>query len=111
MDVMVAGATAFAAVPLLNLPDWERRRKELDARFAGRLVLEPGGALVSVVGDGLTTSARGLPRFLGALRRAGISAAPEALLAGPLRIGACVESDQLAAAQRSLHDEFVGSPS
>ena len=52
---------------------------------------------MSVVGDGLTTSGRALPRFLAALARAGVAGAPEALVAGPLRIGACIDAEHLAA--------------
>jgi aspartate kinase len=65
---------------------------------------------VSVVGDGLTTSGRGLPRFLAALTKAGVARAPEAIVAGPLRIGACIDAEHLAPAQRALHDEFVREP-
>jgi aspartate kinase len=91
----------------LNLPDWERRRADLEARLGGAIALAPGAAIVSVVGDGLTTSERGLPRFLAALARAGVAEVPEAVVAGPLRIGACIDAERLTAAQRSLHAEFV----
>jgi aspartate kinase len=106
LDVVVTGGSAFAAVSLLNLPDWERRRSELEARL-GSIALDPGAAIVSVVGDGLTTSERGIPRFLSALGRAGITGVPEAVVAGPLRIGACIDAEHLIPAQRSLHDEFI----
>ena len=33
---------------------------------------------------------------------------PEAVIAGALRIGACIDAEHIGAAQRSLHDEFVG---
>jgi aspartate kinase len=107
MDVVVAGESAFAAVPLLNVPDWEHhRRGQLESRVPG-VTLAAGAAIVSVVGDGLTTSGSALPRFLSALERAGIRGVPESLTAGALRIGACIEAEHLGAAQRSLHDEFV----
>jgi aspartate kinase len=107
VDVVVAGDAAFAAVPLLNVPDWEHARVELLARMKDAVTLAPGVAIVSVVGDGLTTSGRALPRFLGALARAGTARLPDAIVAGPLRIGACIDADGLAAAQRALHEEFV----
>jgi aspartate kinase len=106
MDVAVAGGEAFAAVPLLNVPDWERKRAQLEARLPG-IAVAPGAAIVSVVGDGLTTSSRALPRFLAALARAGVRGAPEALVAGPLRVAGCIDAEHLAPAQRALHDEFV----
>ncbi len=112
MDVAVAGGAVFAAVPLLNVPDWERRKVQLEARL-GRLdaaTLAPGAAIVSVVGDGLTTTGAGLATFLAALAKAGVKGVPEAVVAGPLRIGAAIEAEHLAAAQRALHAAFV-SPS
>ena len=107
VDLVVAGDSAFAAVPLLNVPDWERRRADLEAQMKGALPRTPGGAIVSVVGDGLTTAGRALPRFLAALARAGVSRTLDALVAGPLRISACIDAERLVAAQRSLHEEFV----
>jgi aspartate kinase len=107
VDVVVAGDGMFAAVPLLNVPDWERARVELLARMKDAVTLVPGGAIVSVVGDGLTTSGRALPRFLVSLARAGVTRVPDAIVAGPLRIGACIDADALVAAQRALHEEFV----
>ena len=109
VDVVAAGGSAFAAVPLLNLPDWERRRSELETRLGGAIALAPGAAIVSVVGDGLTTSERGIPRFLAALGRAGVPRMQDAIVAGPLRIGACIDAEHLVRAQRSLHDEFIES--
>ncbi|HEY2515085.1 MAG TPA: aspartate kinase [Polyangiaceae bacterium] len=107
LDVLVTGAGAFAGIPLLNVPDWDRRREQLLRQCKG-VTLAPGGAIVSVVGDGLTGSAgRPLGRFLAALRRAGVSRAPDALVATPLRIGATLDAEHLAPAQRALHDEFV----
>lgn len=107
LDVSVAGGSVFGAVPLLNVPDWERRRGELAARLGGAVTVSGGAAIVSVVGDGLTTSERGLPRFLSALARAGVNDVSEGLVAGPLRIGACIDAEKLVAAQRALHAEFV----
>ncbi len=107
LDVLVAGGAVVAAVPLLNVPDWERRRADLEKRLGGALVLATGAAIVSVVGDGLTTSEAGLPRFLRALGRAGIAGSLDAVVAGPLRIAACIDAAYLVPAQRALHEEFV----
>ncbi len=109
LDVVVAGESAFAAVPLLNVPDWEKARTDLLARMKDAVTLAPGGAIVSVVGDGLTTSGRALPRFLASLARAGVMRLPDAIVAGPLRIGACIDAEALAGVQRALHEEFVST--
>ena len=107
LDASVAGDEASAVIPLLNVPDWERRRAALDAQMAGAIAWTFGEAMVSVVGDGLTTTARALPRFYAALAKAGVKGEPQALIAGPLRIGACIDAELLAPAQRALHDAFV----
>jgi aspartate kinase len=70
------------------------------------VAFEPGCGVVSVVGNGLTTSAGALPRFLGMLAEAG--ATTRAVHAGPLRIAATIESAKLNDAQRALHAAFVG---
>ena len=106
-DVLAAGGEACAAVPLLNVPDWERRRAELEARMRGAATIRAGSAIVSVVGQGLTTSGHALSGFLSALRAVGAGGDPDGLVAGPLRIGACIDAELLAPAQRRLHDVFV----
>jgi aspartate kinase len=60
---------------------------------------------VSVVGDGLTTSARALPRFFAVLGEHGV--VPRAIHAGPLRISATIEASALSAIQRGLHTAFA----
>jgi aspartate kinase len=105
LDVAAFGEHATALVPLLNVPDWQRCRARV-AETLGGVALEDARALVSVVGDGLTTSARALPRMLEALEA--IGAAPAAVHAGPLRVSAVVASDKLADAERALHAAFVG---
>jgi aspartate kinase len=105
LDLAAAGDAATCAIPLANVPDWGARRAKLEERVRG-LALEADGAIVSVVGDGLTTGARALPRFLAALAEVG--AAPRAVHAGPLRISATIDAAVLAPAQRALHAAFVG---
>ena len=61
--------------------------------------------MVSIVGDGLTTASRALPRFLGVLAEASID--PRAVHAGPLRIAATIDAVRLADAQRVVHAAFV----
>ena len=57
--------------------------------------------------DGLTTAGSGLTCFLGTLENAGITREPEAIVAGPLRISACIPADKIALAQQALHAAFV----
>jgi aspartate kinase len=99
-----SGGDATCAIPLLNVPDWEASRPRLLERSRGAS-LSDGCGIVSVVGDGLTTSARALPRFLGVLE--GLGASAKAIHAGPLRVAATIESTKLAEAQRALHAAFV----
>jgi len=105
LDVATGGGDACASIPLLNLPDWEVRRATLAARLEGAATFADGYALVSVVGDGLTTGSS-LPRFLDVLATAGIPA-PDRVVAGPLRLSALVRSPQLGETQRALHAAFV----
>jgi len=102
LDVAAFGDHASALVPLLNVPDWARCRARLEEKL--RVAFDDGRAVVSVVGDGLTTSARALPRALAALDEI---APPAAVHAGPLRVSAVIASDKLADAQRALHAAFV----
>jgi aspartate kinase len=103
VDVVATPQGACAAVPLLNVPDWEQRRVQLEASL-GKAAIEPGKALVSVVGDELLASGRAVPAFLEALERVGASRA--SLVCGPLRIGAVIDAEHLAPAQRALHEAF-----
>jgi aspartokinase len=107
VDVAAWGAEATCAVPLLNVPDWERCRARIEETLRGAVTLEAGCGVVSVVGDGLTGAARALPRFLAALDES--RAAAKALHAGPLRIAATIDGARLADAQRGLHAAFVSA--
>jgi aspartate kinase len=104
LDVAACGAEASAAIPLANVPDWERCRSAFAARMS--VTFESGRAIVSVVGDGLTTGARALPRFLSVLGEA--RARTHGVFAGALRMGAIIDSERLGDAQRALHEAFVG---
>ncbi|HEY3822767.1 MAG TPA: aspartate kinase [Polyangiaceae bacterium] len=105
LDVASSGEGATCSIPLANVPDWGARRARLEERARG-VQLEAERAVVSVVGDGLTTSARALPRFLGVLGEHGVTA--RAVHAGPLRISATIDAVALGAMQRGLHAAFVG---
>jgi aspartate kinase len=104
LDLTMCGERSALIVPLLNVPDWERKRAELTARVGDKLALVGGVGLVSIVGDGLGTPST-VARFTSILAERG--AASRALHAGPLRIGAVVPSDKLADLQRALHAAFV----
>lgn len=104
LDLVATPTGARALVPLLNVPDWDTRARELGRRVAG-LVVGEEHALVSVVGDGLTGAAAAVPRAIDALASAG--ARPASLVASPLRIGALVDADRADDATRALHAAFV----
>jgi len=101
VDAACSGGDASAVVPLLNVPDWEKRRGALEQRLGSALQITEGLAMVSVVGDGLGTSASRAWTALGKL-------SPRSFGAGPLRISATVPAEHAQAAQRALHDLFVG---
>jgi aspartate kinase len=107
LDVAAWGQSASCAIPLLNVPDWERCRLRIEQQMRGAVSLEAGAAIASVVGDGLTTSTDALPRFLAVLEEAGAPA--RAVQAGPLRLSATIESTRLADAQRALYAAFVAA--
>jgi aspartate kinase len=101
VDLSGDESSARALLPLLNVPDWERRRTELGTRCE-KLECSAGHALVSVVGAEL---AGAVPQFLAALAKADAPAAD--LTAGALRISAAIPDSRLAAAQQALHAAFV----
>ncbi len=94
--------TCRAALPLLNVPDWERRRAALHAAI-GPFEERTGCAMVSVVGAEL---AQATPRFVSVL--AETDCRPLYVLAGPLRITATIPATRLEVAQRAVHAAFVG---
>jgi len=99
----VDATTTHATIPLLNLPDWDRRRAALASRLGSTtLELEEGLGVASVVGDGL---AGAIGRFSAALAACGC--APRTLSCGPLRIAATVPASALGDVQRALHARFV----
>ena len=101
VDAASAGGDASAVVPLLNVPDWEKRRSALEQRLGSAVRVTEGLAMISVVGDGLGTSAA---RAWAALAKL----SPRSFGAGPLRISATLPAEHAQAAQRALHDLFVG---
>jgi aspartate kinase len=104
LDVSSSGEAATCSIPLANVPDWGYCRAQIAERTRG-LTLESERAVVSVVGDGLTASARALPRFLAVLAEKAVS--PCALHGGALRISATIHVAKLADTQRALHAAFV----
>ncbi len=105
LDLSIGTDGASAAIPLLNVPDFDARRRRLSVALGESLSLVDAKALVSVVGDGLTTSAHAVPAFLRAL--ASVGALHSAITAGPLRIGAVIDAGKLSLAERALHAAFV----
>ncbi|MEZ4261272.1 MAG: aspartate kinase [Polyangiaceae bacterium] len=103
LDVAVGPDAVRAVIPLTSLPDWDRCKAALSA-IEG-VTCSPERAVVSVVGDSLTTSARALPRMLEVLAREGVPV--ETLAGGPLRVAAVVDPTRLADATRALHAAFV----
>ena len=104
-DVVQGGDDVLAHLPLLNVPDWERCQRTLNAALGEDVTFLGSRAVVSVVGYGLTGVSGALAATLAALADAAI--VPQCLSAGPLRISATIDEAQLAEAQRALHDALV----
>ncbi|MEO7110008.1 MAG: aspartate kinase [Polyangiaceae bacterium] len=102
VDACFSGGDASCAIPLLNMPDWEEKRRALVAEMGAHVALHDGKAIVSVVGSGLGSE---LGRVLSILAEQKIS--PDALFSSPLRISVTIDSSRLADAQRALHAAFV----
>jgi aspartate kinase len=99
IDVVIQGERATCIIPLLNVPDWDKRRTHI-----GSFTLTEGLSLVSVVGDGLGT-ASALAQFAGALAAQKI--VPKVVRGSPLRIAAVVEAEGVSQLQKALHAAFV----
>jgi aspartokinase len=104
VDLLSAGASSSALVPLLNVPDWPSRRERLERELTPKI--REKVSMVSVVGQGLTGGGGALPKFFGTLKQ--IEADVVQSTAGPLRLSAVVPRAQLADAQRALYAAFVG---
>lgn len=104
LDAKLVPGRAWVAVPLLNLPDWPARRRSLETMLEGKLEERGTCALVSVVGDGLTTHSGALAALVSTLGGAGV--ALRSLSAAPLRISAFIDDERVADAQRALHACF-----
>ena len=73
LDVAVTGEAATCAIPLLNVPDWDRCRARIAERLGEAASLTAECGVVSVVGNGLSS---GLARFVGVLEACGAGATP-----------------------------------
>jgi aspartate kinase len=106
LDVASSGEAATCSIPLANVPNWGHCRARIEEGTRG-VALETDQAVVSVVGDGLTTGADALPRFLRIL--AELDVPSRAIHAGPLRISATLNAARMIDAQRALHAAFAPS--
>ena len=101
LDLEARDGRAAFAVALLNAPDWNRCQAALTAAGGPDTRMHAGLAMVSVVGDGLTTGGASVGAFARAVEGF------HRLTASPLRLSALVPRETLAEAQRRLHARFV----
>ena len=99
-DATSAGGAASVVLPLLNVPDWDKRRAALVKRVGSGLRLGDGLAHVSVVGDGLGGRAAQAYKAFGATLRA--------FHGGPLRLSGVVAATEETNVVRALHERFLG---
>ena len=104
-DLSWSGRRVSFVVPLLNVPTPETAIAALERGLGSTIAIHRGGALVSVVGDGLSARASALASFSEALASA--FAEPSFVAAGPLRISGLVESAKADEVQRAVHRAFV----
>jgi aspartate kinase len=104
VDGGAARGAAQVAIPLLNLPDWEGKKRAIEAQMGEAVAFIDKQAIVSVVGQGLDLESA---RFLAVLAQREIT--PRTLTLGPLRIAATIDAEHLETAQRALHAAFVTS--
>ncbi len=107
-DVVAIPSGVLVHVPLLNVPDWQRCLRKLEAEVGDALDVIGPRAVVSIVGYGLTAASGALARAVAVL--AEVAIAPLVTTASPLRISLTLREEDLGAAQRALHDAFVRSP-
>ncbi|MEB2311497.1 MAG: aspartate kinase [Sorangiineae bacterium] len=104
-DLSIRGDEAVAVVPLLNVPDFARVRRELTARLPD-LALEEGLGAVSLIGVEVGARAGTVLELLDAL-----PAAPRWITGTPLRVTAVMPVDALGDVERAWHARFVAAPS
>jgi len=103
-DLTMQPSGASFVIPLCNVPSLTALSRELTELIPSAEV-QDGLAMVSVVGDALTTGTARLRLFTDELRRVG--ATPRYLTATPLRISGVVAAEHADDAQRALHAAFV----
>ncbi len=108
MDVAAGRSGACCAIPLANVPDWDGCRSRLADALGDAASFETHCAVVSLVGEGLT-SGRGLcwRRCLPGAGSAGRRGSGGARRASSHASSATIPASHLAQAQRALHGAFV----
>lgn len=101
-DLTLDERGAIACVPLLNVPDFPRSRRVLEAALGGDLSIENGLGRLSLVGVEVGSQPGLVQRALALL-----DSPPAWCLATPLRLSALVPEAALPAAERAWHTELA----
>jgi aspartate kinase len=104
-DWPARGGSASLVLPLENLPDFAGLRREVGARFGGRVQLREGVGAVSAIGAGINASFANLRRAYAAVAATG--AVPLAVSTSGFRVSLLLEEAALEEAVRALHRELV----
>ena len=104
-DWPARGGSGSLVLPLENLPDFAGLRREVSARFGGRVQLREGIGAVSAIGAGINASFANLRRAYAAVAATG--AVPLAVSTSGFRVSLLLEETALEEAVRALHRELV----
>jgi aspartate kinase len=104
-DFRADDAGARAVLPLLNLPDWPRVRRELEAALPELHLDDQDVASLALVGLGVGSDAALIRDFYGVVQARAL-----AFTTSPLCVSCTLRGAHAAELERSLHETFIEGP-
>ena len=96
---------ARALLPLLNLPDWPRVRRDLEARLPELRIDDRDVASLALVGLGVGSDAALVRDFYGVVQERAL-----AFTTSPLCVSCTLRGADAAELERALHEAFIEAP-